>query len=116
MPRAWRPRLRTAEEREVDEKRRAPDGRLAGDDPAAMLGDDPARDGKSEAGVRTCTCGIGPVEPLEHALAMLGRNARSVVGDQQPRPPRIRLQADLDRRAPVAVRVVEEYPKQLAKG
>src|SRR5438105_6647210 len=112
-PRAWRPRLRTAYERDVDQERGAAPRRLAHRDPAAVLGDDPARDGKSEAGVRTSPCGVCPVEALKHALAILRWNARSVVGNQKARPSRFGVQPHVDRRARVPKCIVEQDPQQL---
>ncbi len=50
-------------------------------DRAAMRFDDGSRDGQPEPGPLAGPRGIGPREPLEHALPVLGGDAGSSIGD-----------------------------------
>ncbi len=79
--------------------RAPPSGAVLGPDPAALHGQQAARDPQAHAGAR----GAGPrrvaaIEPLEQARQVGGRDARPVVAHRHRQPGGRRRRRDLDRR------------------
>src|SRR5258708_34447712 len=79
-----------------------------------VFGHDPLRNGQAESGVRAGSRRISAVEALKDARAVSGRDSSAVVANDKASPSVLGVEANLDRRAPIAKRVVQQDPQQLA--